>query len=277
MKPLTKKSKQAIGATVGISAAGITAYLIYKYLTKKKDDEFEPEPSEEPFVIPEIPISLENIMLIIQDVTLTQMEKIAILEAMYNEQFLTMEFQQTEVVQIESELQIVDEQIAQVLIDVVPYETQVAAKLSELTIAQNAEAHTYNVYINFNNHLNYLLNELAEAEAAHDNCFFLDLACLLRWALRIENRQRNVNVQAAITSNAWNQYLDKEQLRKEAENEYNSAILALELFKEDNLFGLQEEKIVLTNSLNMWKIAYQAANNILAELITQLEILGVSV
>ncbi|DAZ90950.1 TPA_asm: hypothetical protein ES702_05913 [Lokiarchaeia virus SkuldV3] len=277
MKPLTKKSKQTIGATVGIGAAGITAYLIYKYLTKKKDEEFIPDPAEEEFEIPEIPISLENIMLIIQDVTLTQMEKIAILEAMYNEQFFSMEFQQTEILQIESELQYIDEQIAQVLIDVVPYETQVAAKLSELTVAQTAEATAYNAYIVENNYLNFLLNELAKAETALDKCAWWDLACQIHWALKVENRQGNVNVQEAITSNAWNVYLDKEQLRKEAENEYNSAILALELFKEENLFTLQEEKIVLTNSLNMWKIAYQAANNILTELITQLEILGVSV
>ncbi|UPO70970.1 hypothetical protein QKV40_gp16 [Varidnaviria sp.] len=277
MKPLTKKSKQAIGATVGIGAAGITAYLIYKYLTKKKDEEFIPEPAEEEFVIPEVPISLENILLIIQDETLTQMEKIAILEAMYNEQFISMESQQTEILQIESELQYIDEQIAQVLIDVVPYETQVATKLSELTVAQNAETIAYNTYVKENNYLNDLLNGLARAVAALEKCGWWDLSCQVNYALKVENRQNNVNIQEAITSNVWNIYLDKEQLRKEAENEYNSAILALELFKEENLFTLQEEKIVLTNSLTMWNIAYQAANNILTELITQLEVFGVSV
>lgn len=274
MKPLTKKSKQAIGITVGVSAAGITAYLIYKYLTKKPD-EFEPEPAEEEFVIPEIPISLENILLIIQDETLTQMEKIAILEAMYNEQFILMETNQAEILQIEEDLTFVEEQIAQVIIDIVPYEKNVESELIDLNLAQAAEAIAYDEYVKENNELNRLLSSLASAETALDKCAWWDLGCRFEYGAKVEHRRGRVNVQEFITSNVWNVYLDAEQLRKEAENDYNSAILALQLFKQENLFALQEEKIVLTNSLTMWQIAYQAANNILIELLKQLGILGV--
>jgi len=273
MKPLSKKSKQAIGATVGISAAGITAYLIYKYLQKR--EEFVPEPAEEEFVIPETPISLENILLIIRDETLTQMEKIAILEAMYNEQFITIETQQTEILQIEEDLAFIEEQIAQVLIELVPYEKDVELNLISLGVAQTAEAISYNQYIADNNILNEKKNDLAYAQSRLKKCEWWDLGCFITWNVKIDLRTAKVDEWEAITSNSWNIYLDDEQLRKEAENDYNSAILALELFKEENLFPLQEEKIVLTNSLTMWKIAYQAANNILIELLTQLGILGV--
>jgi len=274
LKPLTKKSKQAIGITVGVGAAGITAYLIYKYLTKKPD-EFEPEPAEEEFVIPEFVLSLENILLIIRDETLTQMEKIAILEAMYNEQFILMETNQAEILQIEEDLAFVDEQIAQVLIDVIPYEENVEIELTALGIAQTSEAVAYNLYTGENNILNERLQSLAYAKTKLSQCAWWDIGCAIEWSCKVTTRERNVDIQEAITSNAWNVYLDAEQLRKEAENNYNSAILALELFKQENLFALQEEKIVLTNSLTMWKIAYQAANNILIELLKQLGILGV--
>lgn len=274
MKPLTKKTQKAIGITVGVGAVGITAYLIYRYLTKKPED-FEPEPAEEEFVIPEFVLSLENILLIIQDETLTQMEKIAILEAMYNEQFILMDANQTEILQIEEDLAFVEEQIAQVLIEIVPYEENVEFELIALGITQTAEAVAYNLYIKENNHLNYLLSVLATAEIKLDKCAFWDIGCKIEWGLKVDNRRGNVNVQSLITSNVWNGYLDAEQLRKEAENDYNSAILALQLFKQENLFALQEEKIVLTNSLTMWKIAYQASQNILIELLKQLGILGV--
>ncbi len=269
----SKKTKKAIGVVVGVGALGTTAYLIYKYLEKKKEEEYVPTPAEEEFVIPEVPITLENILLIIQDVTLTQMEKIAILEAMYNEQFISMEANQTEILQIEEELEYVNTQIAQVETELVPYEQQVDSELSKLTSAQTVESKAYNNYITQHNKLNKLLNELAQAHKGLADCGFLDVFCALYWADQIMIRQGKVDKQEAITSNYWSIYLDKEQLRKAAESDYNSAILALELFKEENLFALQEEKIVLTNSLTMWKIAYQAATNILNELTKQLGIL----
>ncbi len=271
MKPLSKKTQKAIGITAGVGAIGITAYLIYKYLKK----ESEVILAEEEFVIPTVPISLENILLIIQDVTLTTMEKIAILEAMYNEQFITSESQSTEIVQIEEELILLEEQIAQVLIEIEPYEEEVELKLTELNLAQVSEADAYNEYIRENNKLTIELDELSYAIYKLGRCAWYDFGCLIKWQLEVERCERHVDTQQAITIQYWNIYLDTEQLRKEGENEYNSAILSLELFKEENLFPLQEEHIVLINSLTMWKIAYQASQNILAELLIQLGLLGV--
>ena len=272
---ISKKSQKAIGAVVGVSALGIAGYLAYKYLTREK--EYVPEPAEEEFVIPEIPISLENILLIVEDVSLTQAEKIAILEAMYNEQFIFNEQTHAEIIQIESDIEYIDAEIAKVIAEMTDFNEQVSLTKTALTEAQKTEAIKYNAYIEANNILNSRENHLAELHRHFGLCGWWNVLCLAYWRVKINVAQGDVDRQRAITGNRWNEYLDAEQLRKEAENEYNSAMLALEEYKEEFLFPLQEEKIVLVNSLNSWKIAYQASQNLINELITQLEIFGITI
>lgn len=275
MKSVSKKSQKAIGAVVGIGAIGIGGYLAYKYFTRDKD--YEPVPAEEPFVIPEIPISLENILLLIKDVSLTQAEKIAILETMYNEQFIFDHSTKTEIIQIESDIKQIDVEIALIIEGTKDFEEQVSITKKALTEHQNIEATKYNLYIVANNKLTELHAKLASANANRDRCWVINIICWGQYTMIIDNLSSQVAKQDSITSNAWNVYLDAKQLRVDGENEYNSAILVLELHKEEFLFPLQEQKIVMVNSLNSWQIAYQASQNLLTELMVQLGSFGVKV
>lgn len=270
---VSKKQKSIGVGIVGVAGLGVAGVIIYKLL--KKDDTFVPIIAQSPFVIPQIPISLENIRLLIADISYTQAEKIAILTSMYNEQFIIDQDNQTEVIAIQADIDALNDDILIVKADLVPLQKDVDDSLIIVKEKQAIEANKYDIYRILNNELTVLQAKLATANSKRDKCFFLNVFCWAQYTMQIDDYSSQVSKKSSQVANAYNVFMDAEQYRKDAENDYNTDIGTLETYKKDYLFPLQEQLIIATNSLNMWKIAYQASHNVIKAIQKELSIFGV--
>lgn len=138
-----------------------------------------------------------------------------------------------------------------------------------LDTATIKETQTYSDYIVLENEMNDLI---------HQRQYFLDLIANRPIWNPFADIMDNVNINLIndkITllepshSSAWLTYLDAVSDKNGAESNYNSALLAK---SNDSVYlnKLKAEKIAATDSLNMWKIAYQAATNVYNNLSAQL-------
>lgn len=137
-----------------------------------------------------------------------------------------------------------------------------------LDTAKQTEKSQYSVYINIENKMNDLI---------HEKDYFLDLIQSHPWNfIAVAMDMANINkIDLEIArlepklKNAWLINLDSIADKTAAEKAYNSALLA-KSNDSSYLDQLKRELVAATNSLNTWKIAYQAATNVYNELSAQL-------
>ena len=130
------------------------------------------------------------------------------------------------------------------------------------------ETQTYSDYIVLENEMNDLIFQRQ---------YFIDLMNSHLWNLiavamdlvNISTIEGKMSEIVPSKSSAWLTYLDAVSNKNNAESNYNSALLAK---SNDSAYlnQLKAEKIAATDSLNMWKIAYQAATNVYNDLVAQL-------
>ncbi|BDI54831.1 MAG: hypothetical protein [Asgard archaea virus SkuldV2] len=144
-----------------------------------------------------------------------------------------------------------------------------------LATAKTTETQKYSEYIVLENKMTDLV---------HEKNYFLDLIKKHPWnIIAVAMDMANINIidldiakLEPKRANAWLMNLDAKADKVSAENNYNSALLAKQ---NDSTYldQLKREKIAATDSLNMWKIAYQAATNVYNDLSIQLEELKTTV
>ena len=252
----------------GLIAVGIAAYLISKAKAKliAEVESYEGDIQKDPR---EVIISEENIEEIARDIALEELQYISDLELALNEKLVQAQEAQVEVVHFQSISDTLKGQISseRYRIDSTHNPLIQNAK-NALDTAEANEQVRYSAYIELTNQANDLIHQIE---------YFRDLINSHPWnfiAVAMDMVNINlINEQLAdlrpIQSNAWLINLDAISARETAESNYNSALLAKQ---NDGVYldQLNRDLVAATNSLNTWKIAYQAANNVISGIQTQI-------
>lgn len=140
---------------------------------------------------------------------------------------------------------------------------------TNLDDAKQAEKAAYSEYIVLANKCTDLQAQIQYFEKLRASHPYNFIACMMDIA-NIQNLTNELSPLEPKTNEAWLIYLDSQNFKESAESNYNAALLAK---SNDSAYldQLKRELIAATDSLNTWKIAYQAATNVYNELKIKLE------
>ena len=217
--------------------------------------------------VPDI-ISEDNIEQIAQDIALEEMLYISDIELAMNEKLTQAQNAQVEVVKFQAQVDTLKGQIATEVLRIDSIHIPKIQKASiDLAIAKEIESEKYSEYMNQANTLTEYEESVLHLKRKWDTPW--GLLTLGLGLLEIKEAENKVIKQTLVVDNAWLTYLDSQNAREQELNNYNSALLA-KANDSTELIQLRRDLIASTNSLNTWKIAYQASMNVYNQLNAQL-------
>ena len=245
---------------------GIVAYLLKKYGAKPFEAlAYDADPTD--VQAPDI-ISEDNIAQIAQQIALEELQYITDIQLAMNEKLTQAQNAQVEVVKFQTQVDDLKLQISTETNRIInTHDPLINTASIALDNAKQFESEKYSEYIIVENNYNdKIAQEIAWQKRVDE--FRITIGYDL-W--KLEEVRKEKAVIELEKNNSWLIYLDSQNAREQELNDYNSALLAKEN-DSTHLDQLKRELIASTDSLNTWKIAYQAATNVYNELTNRLAI-----